>query len=115
MGYAITTLLQSQGSITDTVDTLILRGFLSPAGHMSWTGITAAALYTAASADGGRHRALRFVATFVLAVALHALWDSQSSVVGTAVIAVLSLAALAWTVHRVHRMVERRPALMPVR
>ena len=44
MGYGFSTLLASKGSITDTVDTLLLRGFLSPAGHMAWTGITAAAL-----------------------------------------------------------------------
>jgi len=31
----------SRGSITDTVAELLLRGLLSPAGHMAWTGITA--------------------------------------------------------------------------
>ena len=102
MGYGFTTLLASHGSITATVDTLVLRGFLSPAGHMAWTGITAAALFTAATTRG-HHRFFRFAATFVLAVALHALWDSQTSLIGTAVIAVASLAVLAWTVHRVHR------------
>ena len=114
MGYAFTTLLSSSGSITDTVDTLLLRGFLSPAGHMSWTGVTAAALYIAAIGRGQRRRGLRFVGTFVLAVALHALWDSQTSVVGTAVIAVVSLLALGWTVRRVHRMVDDRPELTAV-
>jgi RsiW-degrading membrane proteinase PrsW (M82 family) len=102
MGYGFTTLLASRGSITATVDTLLLRGFLSPAGHMAWTGITAAALFTAALA-GGRHRVGRFVAAFVLAVVLHGLWDSQSTLIGMGVVAVVSLAALAWTVHRVHR------------
>jgi RsiW-degrading membrane proteinase PrsW (M82 family) len=101
MGYGFTTLLASRGSITATVDTLLLRGFLSPAGHMAWTGITAAALFTAALA-GGRHRLVRFVAAFVLAVVLHGLWDSQSTLIGMGVVAVVSLAALAWTVHRVH-------------
>jgi protease PrsW len=106
MGYGFTTLLESRGSITATVDTLLLRGFLSPAGHMAWTGITAAALFTAATARGERHRIFRFLATFVLAVALHALWDSQTGLVGTAVVAVISLAFLARTVHRVHRAAE---------
>ena len=111
MGYGFTTLLASHGSITATVDTLVLRRFLSPAGHMAWTGITAAALFTAATTRG-HHRFLRFFATFVLAVALHALWDSQTSLIGTAVIAVASLAVLAWTVHRVHRSAgELRPGL----
>lgn len=101
MGYGFTTLLSSRGSITATVDVLLLRGFLSPAGHMAWTGITAAALFGIAA--GGRHRVRRFVGAFLLAVALHALWDSQSSLIGTAVVAVASLAVLAWAVHRVHR------------
>ena len=108
MGYGFTTLLASRGSITDTVDTLVLRGFLSPAGHMSWTGITAAALYIAATARGQRRRGVRFVGTFLFAVALHALWDSQTSVLGTAVIAVVSLVALGWTVHRGHRTADAR-------
>jgi RsiW-degrading membrane proteinase PrsW (M82 family) len=104
MGYGFTTLLSSQGSITATVDVLLLRGFLSPAGHMAWTGITAAALFDAAA--GRRHGVRRFLGAFVLAVALHALWDSQGSLIGTAVVAVVSLGVLAWTVHRVHRAAD---------
>lgn len=103
MGYGFTTLIQSRGSITDTVDELILRGFLSPAGHMAWTGITAAALYTAAASGWRARRVVRFAVAFVVAVALHALWDSQGSLLGTGVVAVLSLAALGLTVHHVHR------------
>jgi protease PrsW len=102
MGYAFTTLLTSRGSITATVDELLLRGFLSPAGHMAWTGIAATALYTAAAAGWQRRRVVEFVVAFAVAVGLHALWDSQSSLIGTAVVAVVSLAALGWTVHRVH-------------
>ena len=103
MGYAFTTLLASRGSITDTVDELLLRGFLSPAGHMAWTGIAATALYTAAASGWRGRRVGEFAVAFLVAVGLHALWDSQDSLIGTAVVAVLSLAALAWTVHRVHR------------
>jgi protease PrsW len=103
MGYAFTTLLSSRGSITDTVDELLLRGFLSPAGHMAWTGIAATALYAAAASGWRRRQVVGFAVAFVVAVGLHALWDSQSSLVGIAVVAVLSLGALARTVHRVHR------------
>jgi RsiW-degrading membrane proteinase PrsW (M82 family) len=99
MGYAFTTLLQSQGSITDTVDVLLLRGVMSPAGHMAWTGIAAAALFAAAEAGWTRRAVAGFAGCFVLAVVLHTLWDSQSSLIGTAVIAVASLAALGATVH----------------
>ena len=99
MGYAFTTLIQSGGNITDTVDVLLLRGFLSPAAHMAWTGIAAAALY-AAAATRRRREILQFVAAFAGAVVLHTLWDSQSSLIGTAVVAVLSLGLLTFTAYR---------------
>ena len=110
MGYAFTTLLASHGSITSTVDELLLRGFLSPAGHMAWTGIAATALYAAAASGWTRRRIGGFVVAFLVAVCLHALWDSQSSLIGTAVTAVISLGALAWTVHGVHRATTPRQA-----
>jgi protease PrsW len=95
-----------------TVDILLLRGFLSPAGHMAWTGIAAAALY-AAAATRGRREILRFVGAFVVAVVLHTLWDSQSSLIGTAVVAVASLGMLAWTAHRAARAtVQADPSRM---
>ena len=103
MGYAFTTLIKSGGNITDTVDILLLRGFLSPAGHMAWTGIAAAALY-AAAATRRRREVMHFVGAFVVAVVLHTLWDSQSSLIGTAVVAVVSLAMLAFTAHRAARV-----------
>ena len=53
MGYAFTTLIKSQGSIT--------------------------------------------------AVVLHTLWDSSGSLIGTAVVAVISLGALAYSAHRAGR------------
>ena len=108
MGYAFTTLIQSGGDITDTVDILLLRGFLSPAGHMAWTGIAAAALYGAAATRRGRD-VVRFAGAFVLAVALHTLWDGQGSLVGTAVVAVASLGLLGLTAHRAGRADAPRP------
>jgi RsiW-degrading membrane proteinase PrsW (M82 family) len=99
MGYAFTTLIKSQGSITDTVDILLLRGFLSPAGHMAWTGIAAAALYAAAETRTSG-AVLRFVGAFIGAVVLHTLWDSAGTLVVTAVVAAVSLAALGYTAHR---------------
>ena len=101
MGYAFVTLIQSKGSITDTVDVLLLRGIMSPAGHMAWTGISATALYAAAEAGWSGRRVGGLLGAFVLAVALHTAWDSQESLIGTAIVAVVSLAALGWTVHRI--------------
>jgi protease PrsW len=99
MGYAFTTLVSSRGSLVDTVDVLLLRGAMSPAAHMAWTGITAAALFGAVEL-GGRHRVAGFLGAFVVAVALHTAWDSQRSTIGMAVVALLSLLALGVTVHR---------------
>jgi protease PrsW len=104
MGYAFVTLLQSQGSITDTVDLLLLRGLLSPAGHMAWTGLTAAAL-AAAAASRWRPREVRnFVLVFAGAVVLHALWDGVGGLVVYVVLAVVGLGLLAVTAHRAARV-----------
>ncbi|MDT0352838.1 PrsW family intramembrane metalloprotease [Pseudonocardia charpentierae] len=100
MGYAFTTLLQSRGSITDTVDVLLLRGVMSPAGHMAWTGIAAAALFAAAEAGWTGRAVGRFLGAFAIAVALHTAWDSSPNLLLTAGVAVVSLAVLGRTVHR---------------
>jgi RsiW-degrading membrane proteinase PrsW (M82 family) len=94
------------------VDILLLRGFLSPAGHMAWTGIVAAALYGAAATRSRRDLG-RFLGAFVLAVVLHTLWDGQSSLVGTAVVAVASLGLLGLTAHRAGRADARHPVAHP--
>ena len=103
MGYAFTTLIHSGGNITDTVDILLLRGFLSPAGHMAWTGIAAAALYAAAASGWQLRKVMRFVLAFALAVVLHALWDGIGTLPAYAVLAVVSLGVLWWTAHRAIR------------
>ena len=72
---------------------------MCPAG----TGIAAAALY-AAAATRRRREVLHFVGAFVVAVVLHTLWGSQSSLIGTAVVAVASLGILAFTAHRAARV-----------
>ena len=68
---------------------------------MAWTGISATALYAAAESGWTGRRVGGFLGAFVLAIALHTAWDSQKSLIGTAVVAVVSLAALGWTVHRI--------------
>ena len=47
MGYAFTTIVTRHGDLTEVSNLLLVRGLWSPAGHMAWTGITAAALYYA--------------------------------------------------------------------
>jgi len=81
MGYAFVVLLQSKGNLAVVDNVLFVRGILSPAAHMAWTGIAAAALW-----DAGAHRwrgasALRFVGAFLVVVALHTAWDALGSTV----------------------------------
>jgi RsiW-degrading membrane proteinase PrsW (M82 family) len=79
---------------------LFERGVLSPAAHMAWTGIAAAALWHAADRRW-RGRALGgFVGAFVVAVVLHTAWDSVNSTVLYAALALISLALLGWSAHR---------------
>ena len=51
MGYAFVVLIQSRGNLGVVDNVLFVRGILSPAAHMAWTGIAAAALW-----DAGAHR-----------------------------------------------------------
>src|SRR5215212_2564246 len=67
MGYAFVTLIQSQGNLEAVQDILLLRGLLSPAAHMAWTGLTATALWYAASRGWKGRAVLRFLAVFALA------------------------------------------------
>jgi RsiW-degrading membrane proteinase PrsW (M82 family) len=99
MGYAFVVLLQSRGNLGVVDNVLFVRGILSPAAHMAWTGIAAAALW-----DAGAHRwrgsaALRFLAAFVAVVALHTAWDALGSTAAYVVVSLLSLALLARISH----------------
>jgi RsiW-degrading membrane proteinase PrsW (M82 family) len=110
MGYAFVVLVQSQGDL-DTVDgVLLLRGLLSPAAHMAWTALAAAALWQAAG-QRWRVRALgRFVLTFALVVGLHTLWDLSGNTVAYVVLAVISLTLLTVISHRLAAPHRRDPA-----
>ena len=48
MGYGFTTLLRSHGDLPYVETVLLIRGLASPAGHATWTGLAAAALWRAA-------------------------------------------------------------------
>jgi RsiW-degrading membrane proteinase PrsW (M82 family) len=115
MGYAFVVLIQSRGDLLAVQQVLFVRGVLSPAAHMAWTGLTAAALWRAA-VDHPRGRALlRFGAVFVVAVLLHTAWDAAPNLTVDVVVAVVSLALLWWTAHRLaapHRR-ELPPTAVP--
>lgn len=101
MGYAFVTLVQTKGNIGAVDDVLLLRGLMSPAAHMAWTGLTAAALWRAAQERWTGRATVRFLAVLAGAIALHALWDGLGSLLADGVIAVIGLALLTWTAHRI--------------
>src|ERR1700761_3820895 len=113
MGYGFVTLLSSHGSVVSTVDVLMLRGLMSPAGHMAWTGITAAALFAIPGAVHHGRAVGRFVLAFVVAVALHASWDSFSGLIAYAVLAILSLGLLTYIAHRIAHSPAPTPGVAP--
>ena len=102
MGYGFTALLQAH-SLAAVDQTLLLRAVLSPAGHVAWTGITVAALWRIPRATHRLRAAALAAATFVATVLLHATWDGAGSQTLRILVGVVSVAALLWTIHRVHR------------
>lgn len=103
MGYAFVTLIETRGDLGTVDGVLLLRGLLSPAAHMAWTGLTAAALWEAA-ARGWQARALvRFVLVYLIVVALHTTWDTVHTSVSYVVLACIGLGLLITTTHRLAR------------
>ncbi|XUX00466.1 MAG: PrsW family intramembrane metalloprotease [Dehalogenimonas sp.] len=101
MGYALMTLIQSQGDVTAMNQVLLVRGLLAPAGHGAWTGIVCAVLWRERAKAGRITINGWVIGAFILAVVLHALWDivnSQSSNAiaygGMLVVALVSLDVL---------------------
>ncbi|SEQ74460.1 PrsW family intramembrane metalloprotease [Microlunatus flavus] len=102
MGYGFNALIQSR-SLAALDSTLLLRALLSPAGHVAWTGVTAAALFAIpASAHTGK-AVLRFVGTFVGAVLLHTAWDGSNNLIVHVLVAVVSVGGLLVVIHRTRR------------
>ncbi len=103
MGYSGVALLQSHQNLVGVEGLLLQRGFFSPATHMAWTGISAAALWHAAR-HRWRPRALALLAAcFATAVALHTAWDSATTTPAYVLIAATSLSLLAITSHQLRR------------
>jgi RsiW-degrading membrane proteinase PrsW (M82 family) len=83
-GYAFTSFLRSQGSLSVTVGVTLLRGILSPLGHGTWTAILAAVLFRESRA--GRFRLTGPVlSAYLTVVVLHGLWDGLPNVVAAVV------------------------------
>jgi RsiW-degrading membrane proteinase PrsW (M82 family) len=100
MGYGFVTLLRSGGNVGALEDVLLLRGVLSPAGHAAWTGLASTALFRAWSSRGQGRTGAAFAGTLLLVVMLHGLWDGLGSLVGHALIALVSLGLLRREIRR---------------
>jgi RsiW-degrading membrane proteinase PrsW (M82 family) len=100
MGYALVALVRSGGDLSLVNGLLFDRGLLSPAAHMAWTGLAAAALWRAATEHWRARAVLRFIGVYLLVAALHAGWDSMASGWAHAGLALVSLGLLMWTTHR---------------
>jgi RsiW-degrading membrane proteinase PrsW (M82 family) len=99
MGYGFTALLKS-GTLTALDSTLLLRALLAPAGHVAWTGMTAAALFAIGTSAVKGRAFFRFVLTFIGAVLLHAAWDGSNSLIVHVLVAVVSVTGLLVVIHR---------------
>lgn len=94
MGYGLVALIESKGDMAEVDGTLLLRGLLSPASHVAWTGMTVWALWRVGATPRVRHAVRDFVGCFVLAVLLHATWDGVDILVVHVGVVVISLAVL---------------------
>ena len=81
-GYAFVAFLLSHGSLSTTVGVILLRGFLAPAGHGTWTAILASVLFR--ESRPGHYRIDRLlVGTYLLVSILHGLWDGLPTLLST--------------------------------
>lgn len=110
MGYALTVLVQTRGNIAAVDGELLLRGLLSPAAHMAWTGLTAAALWRWARLG---HGLWWFAGTYVVAVVLHTVWDSVGGLIVYVILAGVAFTLLMLTTHRLGDIRPPRATAVP--
>ena len=82
---------------------IFLRGFLAPGGHVTWASISGAALVIAAKAKGKIDTSLfsdgKFLRLFLIPVVLHGTWDSPLSAIGIEFYMVpIALTIIVWIV-----------------
>jgi RsiW-degrading membrane proteinase PrsW (M82 family) len=98
MGYGFVSLLASRGNLGVLDEVLLVRGLSSPAGHMSWTGLVCAVLWRERLKAGHATLNWRVLGAFLVAVILHALWDTFASVRSTTFVEFLGVAFLSLVV-----------------
>ncbi len=83
-----------------TYDVLVLRGLLSPFGHIIWTGMSAAALWRVKGNKEFEFSMLfnpQFLIVFAIAVGLHMVWNSNI-LISWRIYRYLILGAIGWLV-----------------
>lgn len=81
-GYAAAhgQVLDDQQMLDAINQSIILRGFLAPGGHVAWAAISGAAIVIAAKVKGvfdtGVFTEMKFLRLFAIPILLHGLWDS---------------------------------------
>ena len=75
MGYGLTTFLRSGGDIDVVQRVLLIRGFLSPAGHAAWTGFLCAILWRERERAGHVSINWKVLLAYLVVVALHTFWN----------------------------------------
>jgi len=76
-GYAFTTFLLYNGSISATVQVTLFRGLLSPLGHGTWTAILASVLFRESKNCCFRIN-LQVIGAYLFVSILHAMWNGLS-------------------------------------
>jgi RsiW-degrading membrane proteinase PrsW (M82 family) len=122
MGYGFVAFLESRGNLGTLELTLLMRGLLSPAGHAAWTGLVCAVLWRERNRAGHAVVNRAVIGAFALAVVLHALWDTFSTIaaanrvhwlrieLASLVIAVVGLTLLLRRVSEARRSPNPEPA-----
>lgn len=112
MGYGFQTLL-SAGNIAAVDSALLLRGILSPACHIAWTGATTAMLWRIRGSQHRGRAVFGFIVTYLIAVALHAIWDGSPNLLVHFAVAVIGMVALLIFIHLAHRRRRGAPPAQP--
>ena len=95
--------LDASGMMDAINQSIILRGFLAPGGHVTWAAVSGAALVIAAKAKGKIDTSLftdsKFLRLFIIPVLLHGIWDSPLSAIGIDFYMVpIALTVIIWIV-----------------
>jgi len=99
-GYALASLFVVQGnqlilSLNSVIFTELVRGVLAPFGHGMWSAILGGAIFAAAR-RGGLRLTWAILGTYLFVSALHAAFDSFTSIWGVVVVSLIGLIPFIW-------------------